>query len=146
MRRRRATALWFARGESRLLPGAEALLEALRRAGWRQAIASSAPRANVEVCLQALGLGGLFAATIAGEDVRHGSPAPDVFLRAAEGLHLPAERCVVIEDAPHGTEAARRAGMKVVGVRTSRATLAADCVVNTLEELSAEALASLLES
>ena len=98
------------------LPGAAAWVTRLGAAGWRQAIASSAPRLNVEVVLRVLGLEPQFGALVAAEDVRHGKPDPEVFLTAAERLGVPPTRCVVVEDAEHGIEAARRGGMKCIGV------------------------------
>ena len=48
-----------------------------------------------------------------------GKPAPDIYLRAAERIGLSPSRCIVAEDAPVGIEAARRAGMSVIGVATT---------------------------
>ena len=87
------------------LPGAAEWVRRLHAEGWRQAIASSAPRANVEVVVRVLGLERYFGASVAAEDVRHGKPAPDVFLAAAGRLAVPAERCIVVEDAEQGIEA-----------------------------------------
>ena len=71
-----------------LLPGAEQWLCALRAAGWRQALASSAPWLNIEVIINLPALQGRLDAVVSGEDAPHGKPAPDTFLisrRAAEG-------------------------------------------------------------
>lgn len=54
-------------------------------------------------------------------------PAPDVFLHAAEKLGVKPENCIVIEDAPYGIEAARRAGMYAIGLTT---TFSADHLLN----------------
>jgi beta-phosphoglucomutase-like phosphatase (HAD superfamily) len=59
-------------------------------------------------------------------------------------VQTPASRCIVVEDAPAGTEAARRAGMRAIGVLTTHAALEADCVVKTLDELDDDAFAALL--
>lgn len=124
------------------LPGAREWLVALRAAGWKQAIASSAPRANVEVMLRALGLTDLDA-IVAAEDVTLGKPDPQVFLRAAEKLGVPPSRCVVVEDAAAGVEGARRGGMKSIGVsRTAR--LDADIVVASLRDLPSDAFDKLI--
>jgi beta-phosphoglucomutase len=113
------------------LPGATEWISRLRADGWRQAIASSAPRENVEVMLRALGLRDYFDAVTSAEDVTAGKPDPQVFLAAASRLQLPAARCVVVEDAAAGVEAARRAGMRSVGVsRTQR--LDADVAASSL--------------
>ena len=129
-----------------LLPGVRRWLERLRGEGWRQAVASSAPRANLEVIIEALGLGGYFAAVAAAEDVTEGKPDPQVFLVAAARLGVEPGSCVVVEDAPAGTEAARRAGMRSVGVLSSHGELKADVVVRTLEELPDTAFDDLLKT
>jgi HAD superfamily hydrolase (TIGR01509 family) len=127
-----------------LLPGVRRWLERLRDEGWRQAVASSAPRANLEVIIDVLGLSGYFAAVASAEDVTEGKPDPQVFLVAAAKLGVEPGGCVVIEDAPAGTEAARRAGMRCVGVLSSHSELRADIVVRTLAELPDAAFDDLL--
>ena len=127
------------------LPGAREWLANLRAAGWKQAIASSAPRANVEVMLRVLGLTQYLDAIVAAEDVTIGKPDPQVFLRAAEKLGVPPSRCVVVEDAAAGVEGARRGGMKSIGV-AKNGPLAADVVVASLSDLSDDAFDRLLGS
>ena len=117
------------------LPGAAEWVRRLGASGWRQAIASSAPRLNVEVVLEVIGLAREFAAIVSAEDVRHGKPDPEVFLTAAERLGVPAARCIVVEDAEHGIEAARRGGMRAVGVGGVRS----DVSVASLAELALDA-------
>jgi beta-phosphoglucomutase len=129
-----------------LLPGVRRWLERLREGGWRQAVASSAPRANLEVIVEALGLSGYFAAVASAEDVTEGKPDPQVFLVAAARLGVEPAACVVVEDAPAGTEAARRAGMRSIGVLSSHESLRADLVVRTLEELPDTAFDDLLKT
>jgi HAD superfamily hydrolase (TIGR01509 family) len=126
-------------------PGAIRLLEQLRAAGWRQAVASSAIRLNLEVVLPALGVDGYFDAVVGSEDVERGKPDPEVFLTAAARLDLPPARCVVIEDSPHGVEAARRAGMAVIGVGPRHPTLGSDRAVASLLEIAGADVAALLE-
>ena len=116
------------------LPGAADWLSRLQQEGWRQAIASSAPRLNVEVMLRALHLASYFDAIVSSEDVKHGKPDPEVFLTAAARLGVPPSHAVVIEDAVAGIEAARRAGMRSVGVSMTT-TLDADVAVTSLAEL-----------
>jgi beta-phosphoglucomutase family hydrolase len=116
------------------LPGAAEWLERLQQAGWRQAIASSAPRLNVEVMLRALHLTSYFDAIVSSEDVKHGKPDPEVFLTAAARLGVPPSHAVVVEDAVAGIEAARRAGMRSVGVSMT-ARLDADVAVTSLADL-----------
>jgi beta-phosphoglucomutase len=116
------------------LPGAADWLERLQQEGWRQAIASSAPRLNVEVMLRALRLTLYFDAIVSSEDVKHGKPDPEVFLTAAARLGVPPSHAVVVEDAVAGIEAARRAGMRSVGVSMTT-TLDADVAVTSLAGL-----------
>jgi beta-phosphoglucomutase len=128
-----------------LLPGVSTWLERLRAAGWRQAIASAAPLANVEAIITVLGIAPFFGAIVAAEDVQRGKPDPQVFLLAAERLDAPPARCVVVEDAPAGIEAAHRAGMRAIGARTSHADLHADIVVDTLDLLPEDSFERLIE-
>ena len=127
------------------LPGAREWVARLRAAGWRQAVASSAPRANVEVMLEAVGITALVDAVVAAEDVTQGKPHPEVFLAAASRLAVPPPRCVVVEDAAAGLEAARRAGMRRIGVN-SRVSLDADIYVRSLTELDGDAFDRLVIS
>src|SRR4029453_5195829 len=98
------------------LPGARDWVARLHDAGWRQAIASSAPRQNIEVMLELIHLAGAFDVVVSAEDVTLGKPDPQVFLTAAARLAVPPARAIVVEDAPAGIEAARHAGMKSIGV------------------------------
>ena len=124
------------------LPGAAEWIAALRSAGWKQAIASSAPRRNVEVMLRVAGLDRSFDAMVAAEDVKAGKPDPEVFLTAAARVGVEPARCVVVEDAAAGIEAARRAGMKCIGVSPA-VTLPADIFVRSLADLPRDTFESL---
>jgi beta-phosphoglucomutase family hydrolase len=125
------------------LPGAAEWLMRLRADGWRQAIASSAPLANVDAMLDALKLEAFFDAIVSAEDVTVGKPDPQVFLKAAQKLGVPTSQCIVVEDAAAGVEAARRAGMRSIGVNRTTA-LDADLFVRSLAELPREAFSALL--
>jgi len=126
------------------LPGARQWLRALRDSGWKQAIASSAPRQNVEVMLRVLDLTQYLDAIVAAEDVTIGKPDPQVFLTAARKLAVPPDRCVVVEDAAAGVEGARRGGMKCIGV-SRNGTLDADLFVRSLADLPPDAFERLLD-
>ena len=128
-----------------VLPGAREWVDRLRHSGWRQAIASSAPRSNVTVMLEAVGIAELIDAVVSAEDVMRGKPEPDVFLAAAERLHVPPARCVVVEDAAAGIEAARRGGMASIGV-SRHGSLSGDVNVRSLLELDPEAFDRLVTS
>lgn len=121
----------------RALPGAREWVARLRADGWRQAIASSAPRKNVDVMLAAIGLADAFDTIVASEDVGKGKPDPEVFLTAAARLGASPDRAIVVEDAAAGVEAARRAGMRVIGVVD--VSLPADVVVGSLADLAGDA-------
>jgi beta-phosphoglucomutase len=125
------------------LPGAREWLVALRAAGWKQAIASSAPFENVETMLRVLELTDYLDAFISAEDVTRGKPDPQVFLTAAAKLCVPPSRCVVVEDAAAGIEGARRGGMKSIGV-TRNGTLDADLFVRSLADLPPDAFEKLV--
>ncbi len=125
--------------------GAVELARRLGQRGTRIGLVSSTPRENIGLVLDSLGLTGVFSAIVAEEDVRAGKPDPEGFLLAAERLGASPPECVVIEDAPAGVAAAKRAGMRCVGLASShpREALAeADLVVDSLTE---EAVASFLE-
>jgi beta-phosphoglucomutase len=125
------------------LPGAAEWVRRLNQEKWRQAVASSAPRANVEVVLEMIGLAGCFQAIVSAEDVTAGKPDPQVFLIAASRLEMPPGHCVVVEDALAGVEAARRAGMRSIGV-SRNAVLSADVAVRSLADLAADTFAKML--
>ena len=127
-----------------VLPGVPEWLERLSAGGWLQALASSAPPANIEAIFEVTGMGRYFAAAVSSEQVSRGKPHPDVFLAAAERLGVDASRCVVVEDAPSGVEAARRAEMRSVGVLTTHDSLDADIVVASLADLPEDAFERLL--
>jgi beta-phosphoglucomutase family hydrolase len=121
-----------------VLPGARELLIALKEAGIPRAVGSSTPRNNLDAIFAVTGLGEYFDAVVSANDVVHGKPAPDVFLKAAGFLGVEPARCVVFEDALFGIEAAQRAGMKVVGVATTNPPELlghADDVVSTLAQV-----------
>jgi HAD superfamily hydrolase (TIGR01509 family) len=124
------------------LPGAPEWVERLRAEGWRQTIASSAPRKNVEVMLVAIGLAAAFDGIVAAEDVGKGKPDPEVFLTAAARLGATPASSIVVEDAAAGIEAARRAGIRCIGVTDP--TLQADVVVASLTDLAPDAFDRLI--
>lgn len=98
-----------------LLAGAE---EAVRRmAGYRPlGLASSSPRALIDLVLGELGIEHLFRATVSTEEVEYGKPAPDGYLTVAAQMEVPAGDCVAIEDSSNGLRSAHAAGMTVVAI------------------------------
>ena len=117
------------------LPGVEEWLDFLAESGWRLAIGSSAPIANLNVILDLSGLALHFDAVVSQEDVQRGKPDPEVFLTAASRLGVDPARAIVVEDAAAGIIAAHRAGMRTVGVGPYHATLGAMVSVATLVDL-----------
>ena len=99
-----------------LAPGLPEFLDALVERGVHVNIASSSPLENMMFHFEQLGLGRWFSFDeIAYNDRTFPSkPAPDIFLRAASRMGVPASSCIMFEDAPLGLESARRAGAKLV--------------------------------
>jgi len=127
------------------LPGAMEWVNLLHQQGWRQAIASAAPRANIETILDVLHASECFEAIVSADDVHRGKPDPEVFLIAATKLGVAPKHCIVVEDAAHGVEAARAAGMKSIGVSQNGNPLLADIVVRSLALLEANTFDTLLQ-
>ncbi len=100
----------------RPVAGAARLLAALPPRTW--GVATSGPRAAASARLRRAGLP-VPAVLVCAEDVAKGKPSPDVYLKAARDLNIPPTACLVLEDAPAGVDAARAAGMAVVGVATT---------------------------
>lgn len=117
---------------------------ALREQGYALGIASSSARARVDHLLRAVGLEGLFAAIVCGDEVPRGKPAPDVYLAVARTLGVAPARCVAIEDSRFGVEAARRAGMKVIGVRRPRSMVVLDRATVSTDRITAAQVTDLL--
>lgn len=120
------------------LPGASMWIAYLGNYEWKQAIASSAPRLNVEAVLDVLSWTPFFTTIVASEDVRAGKPDPEVFLTAARRLAVPPDRCIVVEDAPAGIEAARRGGMRSIGVGEAARAGKPDVSVPSLSALTVD--------
>jgi len=116
-------------------PGAIALIDALRAAGLPVGMASNSPRAIVDRALAAAGIADRFDRTIAGDEVQHPKPAPDIYLELARLLGADPARCAAIEDSPTGAAAARAAGMFVIGIPSLEGVeLDADLVAPSLSD------------
>jgi beta-phosphoglucomutase len=115
------------------LPGAQEFLGASRAAGIKVALGSASK--NAPLILERLGWIPLFDALVDGNVVTASKPDPEVFLEGARRLGLKPEECVVFEDSEAGVEAARRGGMKVVGIGHG---LDADLLVSGLDQLTPE--------
>jgi len=136
-----------------LLPGVRTLMDALSAAGFRQAIGSSAPRNNLDLILEMTNVAGRIQAIVSMEDTRRGKPDPEVFVLAAQRLGVEPSRCVVIEDAPVGVQAAKAGGMRAIAVTCvghhpaeKLQAAGADLVVPSLEQVTVEQIQRLLSS
>jgi HAD superfamily hydrolase (TIGR01509 family) len=133
------------RREVPLIPGA---VEAVRRlAGhWPLGLASSANRPVIDAVLETAGLTQSFSATVSGEEVQRGKPAPDVYLAVAAKLAVQPARSAAIEDSTNGLKAAAAAGMLVIAVPnrefppTAEALSLAQLTAESVGELTAGAL------
>ncbi len=128
----------LARGQMQLLPGVLSWLTYFKAQGIRQAVASSAPSANIDPMIAELGIGQYFDALVSGAKIA-GKPDPGVFLLAAKTLGVKPADCLVIEDSVAGIEAAVRAGMCSVAVQTTNPAEVlkkASLVVNRLSDLA----------
>jgi HAD superfamily hydrolase (TIGR01509 family) len=99
------------RDQPRPMPGVPAVLEELRGAGHRMALASSAAPEVIAENVRALDLARLFEAVVSGTEVARGKPAPDIFVETARRLQVPVAGCLVVEDSRNGLLAAKAAGM-----------------------------------
>lgn len=128
------------------LPGVNDCVHMLHESGWSQAIASAAPRANVELVLEVLSFASFFQALVSAEDVRKGKPDPEVFLTAAARLGVPSERCIVVEDAVAGIQAAGAAGMRSIYVHSRPQSVSADLTVRSLDLLPPDVFENLISN
>lgn len=94
-------------------------LDQLKSQQVPMAIASNAPAVNVDFLVNELGLASYFDVVLHVDSVANPKPAPDMFLKAAELMHVSPSECVVFEDAPSGIRAAHKAGMKSVALLTT---------------------------
>jgi len=120
------------------LPGVVELLELLGQHGVPCSVASSTHRENIETIFDAMGLRGYFRAVVTSEDVSHGKPDPEVFLKSAAMIGRDPGNCVVFEDAHVGIAAGRDAGAKVIAVATTHSVEElgmADAAVHSLLEV-----------
>ena len=107
--------------EQTLVPGLRPFLDLYR--GSPMAVASNAEPENVNFLLDRAGLRTYFRVVVDGHQVSHPKPHPEIYLRAAALLDIAPANCIVFEDSHIGTAAARAAGMRVIGIRTTEPNL-----------------------
>ena len=124
-----------------ILPGVIDFIQLLK--GHNIPIAIGSASKNTPTILKAVGLDSTFDAIVDGNQVTNGKPDPEVFLKGAERLQVAPEECLVLEDAISGVEAAKRGGMKCLGVGEANILGKADKVVPNLKNLDIDFLKSL---
>jgi len=108
-------------GHVEAMPGFEDFIAALRDAGFKIGVATSAPRANLDLIVDSLGIRPFLASVLASEDVSAHKPNPEVYLKSMANLGVIAANSLVFEDSASGVQAGISAGAKVVGVLSSHA-------------------------
>ena len=108
-------------------------LDTLRDRGYKLAIGSSSK--NAPFILQQLGLGSFFDAISDGNNITHSKPDPEVFVKAAQMLCIPAQECLVVEDAVSGAQAGKSGGMQVACVGDAAREKAGDYNLTSFAEL-----------
>jgi len=103
-----------------LFPSAKEVLQELRRMNLRLAVATSSVSASARPFLDRHQLTAFFDFIVTGDEIEHGKPHPDIYLRAAEKLNVAADACLVIEDALAGIAAAKAAKMCVAAIPDRR--------------------------
>ena len=143
MRRRGEIATEFFANRVGLFPNVKEVLEELRQMKLHLAVATSSVSASARPFLDRHQLTGFFKVIVTGEEVERGKPAPDIYLCAAQKLGIPADTCLVVEDALPGVAAARAASMRVAAIPDRRFVdpdeyeKKADYVLSSLKELPA---------
>jgi beta-phosphoglucomutase len=122
-------------------------LEAMDRLGIPRAIATSAPRLNVDFTLNHTGIEKYFPVILDDSFISKGKPDPEIYIKSAQALNLAPENCVVFEDSLSGVQAGKRAGCKVVGVTTTHSAeelSETDFVIHDFSEIEPKTLISKL--
>jgi HAD superfamily hydrolase (TIGR01509 family) len=124
------------------MEGAEKVIQALFSKGYPLAVATAGfPREKIIEILKKLQATSYFSVLVSGYDITHGKPAPDIYLKTAELLHVDPSECLVLEDAPNGVLSGKAAGMTVFGVNSDEAfhkglkNAGADNILKSLSEI-----------
>jgi HAD superfamily hydrolase (TIGR01509 family) len=142
IRRRSEIATEFFANHVGLFPVAKAVIEELRQMKLRLAVATSSVGASARPFLDRHQLTAFFDVIVTGDEIERGKPAPDIYLHAADKLGVPANECLVIEDALSGIAAAKAAEMRVAAIPDTRFVDSrdyekeADYVLGSLSEIS----------
>ncbi|EKD85764.1 MAG: phosphatase/phosphohexomutase [uncultured bacterium] len=145
----RASYIDFLKNKKDIVPvsGVKELLQRLGHNHFKTAVTSSASPKRIDLLLDVCRIKNLFDIIVSTDDVVHGKPAPDVYLKTAERLKIPPNQCVVIEDAENGVKAAKSAGMKVIGfagLPYNKQNLShADKIIFSFDEMSSSLIQAL---
>ena len=120
MRRRGEIAIDFFATRVGLFPSAKTTLEQLRKMSLQLGVATSSVSASARPFLERTGIRSFFEVVLTGDEVQRGKPDPDIYLEIAKRLGMPAETCLVIEDAFAGVAAAKAAKMRVAAIPDTR--------------------------
>jgi sugar-phosphatase len=118
-----------------VMPGAVELVQSIPDGRW--GVVTSGSRLLASTRLEYCGIP-VPRVLITSDDVTHGKPHPEPYLKGAEGLGFPPTDCLVIEDAPAGIQSGLSGGMKVVGITSTYAAaklVQADAVIGKLREI-----------
>lgn len=108
-------------GNIKTIPEFLPFLQGLKKEGYRTGVATSAPRANLDLIMGHLKFSPNMESILASENVKNHKPDPEVYLTSAKLLDVNPANCLVFEDSFSGVSAAINAGMQVVGVLSSHA-------------------------
>lgn len=137
-------------GEIAAIDGVVDLIKGLQSRGIPLVVASSAIRQNIEVVIDRLDIKQFFEGYVSGQDVEKTKPNPDIFLKAADLIKIEPAKCLVIEDAKHGVEAAKAAGMFCIGYKNlnsgNQDLSRADMVVEHLSDINLDKVNSLIKN
>lgn len=131
------------RPQLKAVKGFHELVRQAKQLGIKLAVATSAPRENVDFVLDGLAIRADFDAVIDEQDIQNGKPDPEILLTVARRLEVTPAECVLFEDSFAGLEAARRAGMTAIAMTTTHNASAfagltyVERIVRDFSELSA---------
>jgi HAD superfamily hydrolase (TIGR01509 family) len=103
------------RSDLKIVVGIADVLKMLKGRNLAVSIGSNSPKKRVALAVELTGIAHHFERIVSFEDVKHGKPAPDIFLRAAELAGVPIANCLVVEDSITGVTAATAAGIRTIG-------------------------------
>lgn len=126
-------------------PGAQTSPKKLKAQGYKLALVSGSTKSQIDIVLKRLGLKNSFDVVVSADDIIYSKPDPQGFLMAAKSLQISPQECVVLEDATTGVTAAKKAGMKVVGIvnKGGQDLFLADIIFENLAGFTIETLPNL---